>query len=138
MAVMDLGAINYVAVGVCVVLLMVLGFAWYAPFLFGRTWMTAIGKTEEEVRAAGSSRALTVALVDATFTTIALAIVFQSTGIEGIGIGIVAAVGLSIGLAGVSIISAGVYERRPRTLVLINLGYRLIGYTIVGIILTVW
>ena len=134
----DLGAINYVAAAVCVVLLMMLGFAWYAPFLFGKAWMAAIGKTEEELRAAGPSPALIAALADAILTTLVLAIVFQVAGIDGIGGGIVAALGLGVGLTGVSIISNGAFEGRPRPLVLINLGYRLVGYPIVGFILSIW
>ena len=37
-----------------------------------------------------------------------------------------------------SIISNGAFEGRPRALVLINLGYRLVAYPIVGIILSIW
>lgn len=138
MAAIDFGAINYVAAAVSAVALMALGFVWYAPFLFGRAWMTALGKTEEELRAAGPSPALAAALADAVLTSLTLAIVFQTAAISGVGGGIVAAVGLAIGFSGVSIVSNGAFEGRPRPLVLINLGYRLAGYPIAGIILSVW
>ncbi|MDE0222699.1 MAG: DUF1761 domain-containing protein [Spirochaetaceae bacterium] len=138
MAAMDLGAINYVATAVSAVVLMVLGFAWYAPFLFGKAWMAALGKSEEEMRAAGPSPALVAALADAILTSLVLAIVFQAAKISGIGAGIVAALGLAIAFSGMSIISNGAFEGRPRALVLINLGYRLVSYPIVGIILSIW
>lgn len=138
MAAIDLGAINYVAAAVSAVALMALGFVWYAPFLFGRAWMAALGKTEEELRAAGPSPALAATLADAVLTSLVLAIVFQAAAISGVGGGIVAAVGLAIGFSGVSIVSNGAFEGRPRPLVLINLGYRLAGYPIAGIILSVW
>ena len=82
MAAMDLGAINYVAAAVSAVVLMALGFAWYAPFLFGKAWMAALGKTEEEMRAAGPSPALVAAMADAILTSLVLAIVFQAAGIS--------------------------------------------------------
>lgn len=138
MAAMDLGAINYVATAVSAVVLMVLGFAWYAPFLFGKAWMAALGKTAEEMRAAGPSPALFAALADAILTSLVLAIVFQAAKISGVGAGIVAALGLAIAFSGMSIISNGAFEGRPRALVLINLGYRLVSYPIVGIILSIW
>ena len=138
MAAMDLGAINYVAAAVSAVVLMALGFAWYAPFLFGKAWMAALGKTEEEMRAAGPSPALVAALAEAILTSLVLAIVFQAAGISGVGGGIVAALVLAIAFSGTSIVSNGAFEGRPRALVLINLGYRLVSYPIVGIILSIW
>ena len=138
MATIDFGAINYVAAAVSAVVLMALGFVWYAPFLFGKAWMAALGKTEEEMRATGPSPALIAALADAILTSLVLAIVFQAAGISGVGGGIIAALGLAIGFSGMSIISNGAFEGRPRPLVLINLGYRLVAYPIVGIILSVW
>ena len=138
MTAIDFGAINYVAAAVSAVALMALGFVWYAPFLFGTAWMAALGKTEEEMRAAGPSPALAAALVDAVLTSLVMAIVFQAAGIAGIGGGAAAAIGLAIGFSGVSIISNGAFEGRPRPLVLINLGYRLAGYPVAGIILSVW
>ena len=138
MGTIDLGAINYVAAAVSAGVLMALGFAWYAPFLFGKAWMAALGKTEEEVRAAGPGPALVAALADAILTSLALAIVLQAAAITGTGGGLVAALALAIGFSGVSIISNGAFEGRPRPLVLVNLGYRLVGYPIVGIILSIW
>ena len=82
MAAIEFGAINYVATAVSAVVLMALGFAWYAPFLFGKAWMAALGKTEEEMRAAGPSPALFAALADAILTSLVLAIVFQAAGIS--------------------------------------------------------
>ena len=138
MATIDFGAINYVAAAVSAVVLMALGFVWYAPFLFGKAWMAALGKTEEEMRATGPSPALIAALADAILTSLVLAIVFQAAAISGVGGGIIAALGLAVAFSGMAIISNGAFEGRPRTLVLINLGYRLVGYPIVGIILSIW
>ena len=32
---------------------MVIGAAWYSPLLFGKAWLTALGKTEEELVSPG-------------------------------------------------------------------------------------
>lgn len=138
MAAIDFGAINYVATAVSAVVLMALGFAWYAPFLFGKAWTAALGRTDEERRAAGPGPALVAALTDAILTSLVLAIVFQAAGISGVGAAVLAALGLAIAFSGMSIISNGAFEGRPRALVLINLGYRLAAYPIVGVILAIW
>ncbi len=138
MATIDFGAINYVAAAVSAVVLMALGFVWYAPFLFGKAWMAALGKTEEEMRATGPSPALIAALADAILTSLVLAIVFQAAAISVVAVSLKKKIGLAIGFSGMSIISNGAFEGRPRPLVLINLGYRLVAYPIVGIILSVW
>ena len=46
--------------------------------------------------------------------------------------------GLAIDFSGMSMISNGAFEGRPRPLVLINVGYRVVAYPIVGIILSIW
>lgn len=134
----DLRSINYLAAGGCSVFLMVLGFVWYAPFLFGRMQKVALHGTEEDMRGFGPSLSMVFALADAVSVSIALAIILQLGAIDGIvggfGVGFV----LSIVLTGVSIISNSSFERRSRPLMLISLCYRLVGYSIVGIILSVW
>jgi Na+/glutamate symporter len=42
--------VNYLAILVCGVVFMVLGALWYSPILFGKKWMTFIGKSEEEIK----------------------------------------------------------------------------------------
>jgi hypothetical protein len=45
--------INYLGILICGVLHQVLGALWYSPMLFGRPWLKAMGKSEEEVKAMG-------------------------------------------------------------------------------------
>ena len=134
----DLGSINYVAAGGCSVLLMALGFAWYAPFLFGRMQKVALHRTEEDMRGVSPSLSMVFALADAVSVSIALAIILQLGAIDGIVGALSVGLVIAIVLTGVSIISNSPFGRRSRPLMLISLCYRLVGYSIVGIILSVW
>lgn len=53
---MEFGNINILAVVVSAVAAMVLGFIWFSPPLFEKTWLAAIGKTREEVNAQPPTR----------------------------------------------------------------------------------
>jgi hypothetical protein len=42
-------SINYIAVFVASIVAFVIGFVWYAPPVFGKKWMTAMGLTKEKL-----------------------------------------------------------------------------------------
>ncbi|MEZ5009615.1 MAG: DUF1761 domain-containing protein [Chitinophagales bacterium] len=42
--------INWIAILVSALVPMFLGLIWYSPMLFGKAWMTSIGKTEEDLK----------------------------------------------------------------------------------------
>ena len=138
MASIDFGAINYVAIAVSAIMLMVLGFIWYAPFVFGRAWVAALGKAKSETPVSGPSRATVAALADAILSSLMLAVVFQVATVSRVAGGVIAALSLAVAVSGISIISHDAFERRPLSLMLIEVGYRLVGYLFVGIILSVW
>ena len=134
----DFGAINYVAIAVSAIMLMVLGFTWYAPFVFGRVWMAALGKAKSEISVSGRSRATVAVLADAILSSLMLAVVFQVATISRVAGGVIASLSLAVAVSGISIISHDAFERRSPSLMLIDIGYRLVGYLFVGIILSVW
>ena len=55
--------VNYWAVLVAAVATMVIGSIYYMPAVAGRAWMKAIGKTEEEIRAANRPILFVIAAV---------------------------------------------------------------------------
>ena len=60
---MDFSSINWLAVVVCVVVAMVVGFFWFGPKTFFPMWWKAIGKPENSDPGAGMSMALMWPLV---------------------------------------------------------------------------
>ena len=135
------GSINYLAVVAGMVINMALGALWYSPVLFAKPWMAANNLTEEEIRAKGTSAQMqgyAVAAVGALIFTLALAIIWQLAGItellDGLILGLVAA----IGLIATTQLAAYMFEGRPFKLYLINIGYSVVSFALIGMMLAVW
>ena len=136
----DLGSLNYLAILVGVILNQVAGAAWYG--LLGKPWMTEVGFTQEDLVAMkGTSRQFypyVVAIVSALVFTFGLALLVQgmaaADAVAGLFLGLLAAVGF----IATSYATTYSFENRSLRLFLINSGYPLISYAVIGIILAVW
>lgn len=49
---MDVAGLNYLAIGLAAVAAFIFGGVWYG--VLGKQWMAAVGKTEEEIKSAGT------------------------------------------------------------------------------------
>lgn len=136
----DFGDLNYLAVLVAVVFNQVLGAVWYGTL--SRPWMAETGMTQEDIDAMkGTSRQwvpYVVAIVLAIVFTLGLALLVQGMGAdnagEGLGLGVLAAVGFVLTSHGVNY----AFEGRSLKLLAINVGYPLISYALIGLLLAVW
>ncbi len=136
----DFGDLNYLAVLVAVVFNQVLGAVWYGAW--ARPWMAETGITQEDIEAMkGTSRQwlpYVVAIVLAIVFTLGLALLVQGMGAdnagEGLGLGVLAAVGFVLTSHGVNY----AFEGRSLKLLAINFGYPLISYALIGLLLAVW
>ncbi|WP_419928482.1 DUF1761 domain-containing protein [Candidatus Poriferisocius sp.] len=136
----DFGDLNYLAVLVAVVFNQVLGAAWYGAL--SRPWMAETGMTQEDIDVMkGTSRQwvpYVVAIVLAIVFTLGLALLVQGMGAdnagEGLGLGVLAAVGFVLTSHGVNY----AFEGRSLKLLAINVGYPLISYALIGLLLAVW
>ena len=108
-----------------------LGALWYGP-LFGRAWIKAVGKTQDEIR-----RDFSPARVYGT--TFALGLI--ASYIFGLYLGpdpgraFAVALGAAAGLFWVATALATNYlfERRPIMLIVINGGYHAVRFTLIGL-----
>ena len=135
-----LGDVNYLAVLVCAVLSMAIGFAWYGP-LFGGPWGAITGWTKEKAMTLPQSRMMVsygLAFIAAFVIATVLAWVLQATGADGVGDGLTTAVVLWIGLTGATIGVNMVFERRPLSLFGIEAGYHLVALLVYSIVLSLW
>jgi len=73
---MDFGSINWLAVGVCVVVSMIVGTIWFNPKTFFPVWWKGIGKSESDVPGGAGGMGLTwpltvlASLVQAVFMSL--------------------------------------------------------------------
>ena len=137
----DFGELNYLAIVVGVVINMVLGALWYSPVLVGKPWMAAAGITAEDIEEAGKGeqyKGYAVAVVVSIILVFVLALLTRNLGIDepldGLVLGLVA----GIGLVAASQAPNYSFEGRSLRLFLINLGYSVVGFAIIGVLLAVW
>lgn len=135
--VVQVATVNYLAVVVAAIAYMILGAIWYSPVLFGKAWMTGIGKTKEQL-AGGSAMKYLYGLVFSFIAAYGIARLMLWTGRDTIADGIV--IGLLAGICFV-MTTMGVndtFEGRPSGLTLINTLYHIAGFVVIGIIVGAW
>ncbi len=130
--------INYVAVVVSALVLMVLGAVWYAPPVFGTVWMGLIGKKPEDLEKGALPRAYGMMFVSALVLSFALAHVLRWAGAAGTIAGIKVALSVWIGFVLTTSAGSVIFEGRPAALYWLNTGYHGVGLIIIGVILTLW
>jgi surface polysaccharide O-acyltransferase-like enzyme len=135
--------VNLWAVLVAAVATMVVGFLWYSPFLFARPWMLAMGydpdnksKLDEMRKSAGKSYALSfVASLVAAFV---LGKIIDVTTVDSALYGMKIGFAVWLGFVTTVQLTAKLFGNQPTKLYLINTGYQLVCYLVMGAILAVW
>jgi surface polysaccharide O-acyltransferase-like enzyme len=135
--------VNLWAVLVAAVATMVMGFLWYSPFLFARPWMLAMGydpdnkaKLDEMRKSAGKSYALSfvASLVAAFVLGKIIDVATVDSALYGMKIGFA----VWLGFVTTVQLTAKLFGNQPTKLYLINTGYQLVCYLVMGAILAVW
>ncbi len=132
----DLGNINWWAVLLATALAYVTGAVWYAPPVFGKRWMAALGKSKEQL---GDPARLMVTQFFLTLVTASVlaAVVVRFgavTWVEGAAIGFA----LSLGLVAASLLSDWMFCGFNMRLYWIQAGHKAVYFTVMGAILGAW
>ena len=135
--------LNVWAVLVCALATMVVGFLWYSPLLFANPWMRLMGydpndkaKIAEMQKSAGPSYAMSlIASVLAAFVLGKLiAVAGFVTAIDGLKIGLV----VWLGFVTTVQFTNALFSHQRNKLYMINTGYQLVCYVVMGAILGAW
>lgn len=130
-----LAELNWLAVLVAAIAAFILGGIWYSPKLFGNAWMEDVGLTEEA--AAESNLAV---VFGGAFVLIVIAAIFLGATIDdsnwlgGLHTGLVIGVAWVATAYGVTYL----FERRPLRLFLVNAGYNICLFALMGTIIGAW
>lgn len=140
---MFLVPINYLAIILCAVASMVIGFLWYGP-IFGKQWMKLVGMTKEKMEAAkgGMPKTYGVMFVSSLVMAYALAhfIWYAAPGSVTLLIGVKTALWGWVGFVATTTLSRFLFspEKKPMTLYYIDTGYYLVTLVVMGGILALW
>ncbi|HEV2950990.1 MAG TPA: DUF1761 domain-containing protein [Actinomycetota bacterium] len=131
-----LGQLNWLAVIAGAVIYFVIGAVWFAPPLFGRPWMAAIGWDESRPRPemnpvsyAGPAIFYLIAAVAAARGT--------DTLVEGIALGFVVGVGYALTVTATDAVFDP-NKPRPWTWFGISGAYHVVSLLIVGVLVALW
>ena len=136
----DFGSLNYLAIIVGIIFNQVLGAAWYSAL--SKPWMAEVGLTKEDMEAMkGTAQQwypYVVAIVSAIVFTFGLALLVQGMGAENVVGGLLLGLLASVGFILTSYATTYSFEGRSLKLFLINSGYPLISYALIGVLLAGW
>jgi hypothetical protein len=125
--------VNWLAVLAALVAAFALGGIWYSNALFAKAWMQDVGLTEEAVKSASMAKTFGGTIILEAIAAIALSAFIgrEATWMEGLHTGLWVGL-LWIGTAyGITYL----FEQRPLRLWLINAGYYIVLYSIMGTII---
>ena len=127
--------LNWWAILVSTVVAFLIGGIWYGP-LFGKAWVAALGKTEDELQP--SPTPFIVSAITSLITAVALAAIIKAlaitTWVGGLGIGAL----VGIGFIATAMASDSAFCGWTLRLFLIQSGYRVFYSLVMGVILAVW
>lgn len=128
--------INHIAVLVCAVMSLVIGFVWWSPALFQKPWQTETGLSDEQLAKANPAKTFGLSFLLAWIMSYNLAFFLGSPGTTwqwGLTAGLLTA----IWVAGMFIVIA-LFEQRSFRYMAINCGYTIVYFAVIGLILGIW
>lgn len=130
--------INYLAVLVMAVVYFAIGGLWYSPILFGKTWMAAVGKTEEEIKAGGGVKAYIGAFIGALVLCFVLEYFLIQLNATDVIAGVQTAFWAWLGFVTTIMGINALFQGSALRLYVIDAGYALVGMLVAGGVLAIW
>ena len=127
---------NFFAIVTAALVTFAIGGLWYSPILFAKPWMRECGLTEEQARQAPMGRIFGLSALAALVmaTNLAAFLGAQAT----LSFGLFAGAATGIGWVAMSLGVTYLFEQRSLKLWLIDAGYQVVTYTLMGAILGGW
>ena len=128
-------SVNYFAVVVATIAVMVFGFVFFLPQVFGARWMALIGRPNEPLRPGPE---FVVSILAAFLNAWTLAVLARSLGASTLSDGLVLGALVGVGFFGAAFAANTVITKRPWTLFAIDAAHGLIGQMIMAAIVAAW
>ena len=138
---LDLGGLNWLAVIVAAVVYFVIGAAWFAPAVFGRPWMAAIGFDESRPRPEMNPMTYAGPALVYLIASIATGLLAAATGTDTLGEGAILGLVVGVGYALVVTATDAVFDPnkpKPWNWFAISGAYHVVSLIIVGMIIGAW
>lgn len=128
--------VNFLAVTTATVLAFVIGGLWYSPLLFYKAWLDGAGLTEEQAQQGHPAKIYGGAFVMTFIAASLLAVLIgpHKSLIFGIHWGLI----VGLGWVATSFATNYLFERRSLKLWLINAGYNVVLFVVMGAVIGMW
>ena len=130
--------INLLAVLIAAVLNMVIGMLWYSPYLFGKMWLSAIGKTQEEIKQGSSGPIYMINTIASLVIAYVLAHIIDYAGAATAAAGAQTGFWIWLGFVAMTVLPTYLYEMRPMRVYFIYVAYQLVSFIAMAVILAIW
>ena len=134
---MDNFIINHWAVLACAVFHMVLGALWYSPALFFNAWKKENNLTDEQLRQSNPAKTYGISFLMAYIMSYNLAFFLGDAATDwkwGLTAGFLA----GFGWAAAIFTSIALFEQKSWKYILINCGFIVVYFSVIGLILGTW
>ena len=132
-----MGSLNLWAILVATLAAFLLGGLWYSPLLFAGAWQRAAGLTAADLAAQNRGRIFSLAFVLTLVMAVNLAM-FLDAPATTLAWGATAGFLAGFGWVALSFGVVGLFESRPLSYVLVNGGYMVVAFVVMGAIIGGW
>ena len=135
--------VNLWSVLVAAVATMILGFLWYSPLLFAKPWTLAMGydpndKAKMDEMRKGAGKLYGITFVASLISAFVLAKIIDVTTVNSALYGMKIGFAVWLGFVTTVQLTSTLFKKRPIKLYLIDTGYQLVCYLVMGAILARW
>lgn len=133
---MDPAKLNYLAIGAAAISTFLVGGLWYSPVLFGKAWQKETGLSDETLKQRNPAAVFGPAFVLALLMAFNLAAFIGPDATPGFSVAAAFAAGFGWVALGMGV--TYLFEARSLRLWLIDAGYHVVSFTLMGVILGLW
>jgi surface polysaccharide O-acyltransferase-like enzyme len=140
---MEFMGVNLLSVLAAAIATMILGFLWYSPILFAKPWTVAMGydpndKAKMDEMRKGAGKLYGITFVASLLSAFVLAKIIDVATVTSAFYGMKIGFAVWLGFVTTVQLTSTLFKRRPIKLYLIDTGYQLVGYLVMGAILAKW
>ena len=135
--------LNWLAVFVAGISTMIVGFVWYSPLLFAKSWTREMGydpndQAQMQEMRKGAGPAYFGSLIAGFLSAFTLALFFHWLHVQDLHLGLMAGFHIWLGFVATVQFTGVLFAKQSMKLFVINTGYQLVCYLIMGAILAAW
>jgi hypothetical protein len=140
---MEFMGVNLWSVLTAAVATMILGFLWYSPLLFAKPWTLAMGydpndKAKMDEMRKGAGKLYGITFIASLLSAFVLAKIIDVTTVNAALYGMKIGFAVWLGFVTTVQLTSTLFKKRPIKLYLIDSGYQLVCYLVMGAILAKW